>query len=149
MTGGGAWPPEDAAATYGPLLGVLLLALSRQDPRPLLRIIDLLEAEGNALDLEVVADRISAEAHDEFLDTEALTVLVQLAVQLYGRASAIAPPDRRLFLAAKGLGISSLLKTLVRWRTVARVDSIGSWCAGAPSARREGRRRRAARPDRR
>ncbi|GAA3947978.1 hypothetical protein [Actinoplanes auranticolor] len=93
MTGWGAWPPEDAAGTYGPLLGVLLLAPSRQDPRPLLQIIDLLEAEGNALGLEIVADRISAEAHDEFLDTDASTVLVQLAVQLYGRASAIASPS--------------------------------------------------------
>jgi hypothetical protein len=110
MTGWGAWPPEDAAGTYGPILGVLLAAPSRLDPRPLMRIIDLLEAEGNALGLEVVADRISEEAHDDFLDTEALTVLVQLAVQLYGRASAVAPPDRRLFLAAKGLGMSSLLK---------------------------------------
>jgi hypothetical protein len=109
MTRWGAWPPEDAAGTYGPLLGMLLLAPSRHDPRPLLQIIDRLAAEGNALGLEVVADQISAEAHDEFLDTETLTLLVQLAVQLYGRAGAIASPDRRLFLAAKGLGMSSLL----------------------------------------
>ncbi|MCO8276777.1 hypothetical protein M1L60_39980 [Actinoplanes sp. TRM 88003] len=125
MTGWGAWPREEAAGKYGPLLGVLLVAPARGDPRPLLQIIDRLEAEGNALGLEVVADGISAEAHDEFLDTDALTVLVQLAVQVYGRASAIASPDRQLFLAAKGLGMSSLLHD--------DVTSLGEDLAGGMS----------------